>query len=76
MTQDKADSLAEFAEDLGIVNWSIADYHPHGLPTRKVLSFQFDGVADLVRLRRRIPGNVLEGTRTVIDTDADRVTIY
>ena len=76
MTQEKADSLAEIAEDLGIVNWSIADYHPHGLPTRKVLAFHFDGVADLVRLRRKTNGKVLEGTKTVIDTDADRITIY
>lgn len=76
MTRDQADSLAEFAEDFGIVSWSIDDYHPHGLPTKKVLAFSFDGVADLVRLRRRAPRNLLEGTRTVIDTDKDRVTIY
>ncbi|MBX2821763.1 MAG: hypothetical protein KTR29_18845 [Rhodothermaceae bacterium] len=76
MTQDKADSLAEYAEDFGLVNWSIADYHPHGLPTRKVIAFSFQGVADLVRLRRKAPPQLLEGTRTVIDTDKDRVTIY
>ena len=76
MTQDKADSLAEYAEDFGLVNWSIADYHPHGLPTRKVIAFSFQGVSDLVRLRRKAPPQLLEGTRTVIDTDQDRVTIY
>jgi|GEM_PF-5055826 len=76
MTQDKADSLAEYAEDFGLVNWSIADYHPHGLPTKKVISFSFQGVSDLVRLRRKAPPQLLEGTRTVIDTDKDRVTIY
>ena len=76
MTQDQADSLAEFAEDFGIVNWAIGDFHPHGLPTKKVLAFSFDGAADLVRLRRKAPKNLLEGTRAVIDTDADRVTLY
>ena len=76
MTQEKADTLAEIAENLGIVNWSIEDYHPNGLPTKKVLAFHFDGVADLVRLRRRTHHRVLEGTKTVIDTESDRITIY
>ena len=76
MTRDQADSLAEFAEDFGIINGAIGDYHPHGIPTRKVLAFSFDGVSDLVRLRRKAPKKLLEGTRTVIDTEANRVTIY
>lgn len=58
------------------MNWSIADYHPHGLPMTKVLSFQFQGVADLIKLRKNVKMKFLEGTRTVIDTSQDRVTIY
>lgn len=76
MKQDTADYLAEVAEDLGIVNWSIGDYHPEGLPHKKVLAFMFDGVTDLKRLRRNIMISKLQGTKTIIDTHQNKVTIY
>ncbi len=76
MTQDVADYLAEAAEDMGIVNWSVGEYHREGLPHNKHLAFMFDGVTDLKRLRRNIVISKLNGTKTIIDTHQNRVTIY
>lgn len=76
MKQEVADYLAEVAEDLGIINWSIGEYHPEGLPHKKVMAFMFDGVTDLKRLRRNILLSKLQGTKTIIDTHNNRVTIY
>ena len=76
MTQDVADYLAEVAEDMGLINWEIGQYHPEGLPHKKQLAFMFDGVTDLKRLRRNIVISRLQGTRTIIDTHQNKVTIY
>ena len=76
MKQDVAEYLAEVAEDLGIINWEIGTYHPEGLPHKKQLAFMFDGVTDLKRLRRNIVMSRLQGTKTIIDTHQNRVTIY
>ena len=76
MTQDVANYLAGVAEDLGIVNWTIGEYHPEGLPHKKELAFMFDEVTNLTRLRHTVRMNRLEGTKTIIDTHQNRITIY
>ena len=76
MKQETADYLAEAAELMGLMNWTITEYTPEGRLNAKVLSFQFDGVGDLPRFRRRLNLKKLDGTKTVIDTQANRVTMY
>jgi hypothetical protein len=76
MKRETADYLADMAESMGLVNWSIDEYTPEGHLSVKVLAFQFDGVADLPRFRRRLNAKKLQGTRTVIDTQANRITMY
>lgn len=76
MTQEVADYLGQVAEDIGILNWSVGEYHPEGLPHKKVIAFSFDGVNDLKRLRKNIRSGHLNGTKTIIDTHQNRITIY
>lgn len=76
MTQETADYLTEMAESMELVNWTVTEYTPEGRLNVKVTAFQFDGVGDLPRLRRRLNLKKLDGTKTVIDTHNNRVTIY
>lgn len=76
MKQETADYLSEIAESMELVNWTITEYTPEGRLNLKVMAFQFDGVGDLPRLRRRMDLRKLDGTKTVIDTHNNKVTIY
>lgn len=76
MKQEQADHLCELAEKMGLINWSVGEYTPEGHVNLKVLAFQFDGVGDFPRFRRQIHPKELAGMKVVLDTDANRVTIY
>ena len=76
MKQEQADRLSEIAERMELVNWSIGEYTPEGRLNKKILAFHFEGVGDFPRFRRRIDPHLLDGTRVVLDTEKNRVTIY